>query len=122
MLIQSNSFGLHPEGEFNGQITKIEEDISKLYGTPQLVFTVTTTPIYGEKVERTILNWTSTSFSPKSNLGQIFMAVSGEAIESGFTLDTDRDLLHKQAIVVVEHYPKKDGQTGNRIKAWQSIS
>ena len=61
MVITSSSFELHPPGSFYGTIVRIDEDISKFDAKPQLVLTVETEPIYGEKKERTLLYWTSTS-------------------------------------------------------------
>ena len=49
------------------------------------------------------------------------MAVSGEEIGAGLTIDTN-DLLNKQALVNVEHYERQDGQTGSRISAWKALS
>jgi hypothetical protein len=83
--------------------------------------TVETEPIYGEKKERSLLYWTSTSLSPQSKLGSVYMAVSGEEIGAGLTIDTN-DLLNKPALVHVEHYERQDGQTGSRISAWKALN
>ncbi len=101
MLITSNSFELHPTGSFYGKIFRIDEDISKFDAKPQLVLTVETEPIYGEKKKRSLLYWTSTSLSPQSKLGSVYMAVSGEEVSAGLTIDTN-DLRNKQALVNVE--------------------
>ena len=122
MQIKSANFELHPAGNFLGEITNISQDISKYNGKQQLVFTIATTPIDGERTERTILQWTSTSLSPRSKLGRLYMAVSGEEIHAGLEIDTDQDLLHKNALVVVEHYQKEDGQTGNRVSDWKQLN
>ena len=49
MIVTASSFELHPTGSFYGKIVRIEEDISKFDAKPQLVLTVETEPIYGEK-------------------------------------------------------------------------
>ena len=121
MVIQSTSFEPHPAGSFYGKIVRIDEDISKFDAKPQLVLTVETEPIYGEKKERSLLYWTSTSLSPQSKLGSVYTAVSGEEVSAGLTIDTD-DLLNKQALVNVEHYERQNGQTGSRISAWKTLS
>ena len=79
MIVTSSSFELHPIGSFYGKIVRIEEDISKFDAKPQLVLTVETEPLYGEKKERSLLYWTSTSLSPQSKLGSVYMpmGVSG---------------------------------------------
>jgi len=121
MIVTANSFEPHPTGSFYGKIVRIEEDISKFDAKPQLVLTVETEPIYGEKKERSLLYWTSTSLSPQSKLGSVYTAVSGEEIGAGLTIDTN-DLLNKPALVNVEHYERQDGQTGSRISAWKAVS
>ena len=55
MIVTSSSFELHPTGSFYGKIVRIEEDISKFDAKPQLVLTVETEPLYGEKKERSLL-------------------------------------------------------------------
>ena len=55
MIISSSSFELHPTGSFYGKIVRIDEDISKFDAKPQLVLTVETEPLYGEKKERSLL-------------------------------------------------------------------
>ena len=89
MVITSSSFELHPPGSFYGTIVRIDEDISKFDAKPQLVLTVETEPIYGEKKERSLLYWTSTSLSPQSKLGSVYMAVSGEEVSAGLTINTN---------------------------------
>ena len=121
MIISSSSFELHPTGSFYGKIVRIDEDISKFDAKPQLVLTVETEPIYGEKKERSLLYWTSTSLSPQSKLGSVYMAVSGEEVSAGLTIDTN-DLLNRQAMVNIEHYERQDGQTGSRISAWKALN
>ena len=121
MLITSNSFELHPTGSFYGKIVRIDEDISKFDAKPQFVLTVETEPLYGEKKERSLLFWTSTSLSPQSKLGSVYMAISGEEVSAGLTIDT-HDLLNKPALVNVEHYERQDGQTGSRISAWKALN
>ena len=121
MLISSSSFELHPTGSFYGKIVRVDEDISKFDAKPQLVLTVETEPLYGEKKERSLLYWTSTSLSPQSKLGSVYMAVSGEEVSAGLTIDTN-DLRHKQALVNIEHYERQDGQTGSRISAWKALN
>jgi len=121
MLLTSSSFELHPIGSFYGKIVRIDEDISKFDAKPQLVLTVETEPIYGEKKERSLLHWTSTSLSPQSKLGGVYMAITGEEVSAGLTIDT-HDLLNRQALVNVEHYERQDGQTGSRISAWKPLS
>ena len=121
MLITSSSFELHPIGTFYGKIVRVDEDISKFDAKPQLVLTVDTEPLFGEKKERSLLYWTSTSFSAQSKLGSVYMAVSGEEISAGLTIDTDH-LLNQRALVEVEHYERQDGQTGSRISAWKPLS
>ena len=49
------------------------------------------------------------------------MAISGEEVSAGLTIDTN-DLLNRQAMVNVEHYERQDGQTGSRISAWKALS
>ena len=49
MLLTASSFEAHPPGIYEGEVTRIEQDQSKFDGKPQLVFTVRTTPLYGEK-------------------------------------------------------------------------
>ena len=121
MLLTANAFEAHPPGIFQGEVTRIEQDQSKFDGKDQLVFTVRTTPLYGEKIERSILYWTSTSFSPQSKLGSVYMALSGEEVNAGLTVDTE-NFLHQQALVEVENYTRQDGQTGSRISAWKPSS
>ena len=121
MIVTANSFEPHPTGSFYGKIVRIEEDISKFDAKPQLVLTVETEPIYGEKKERSLLYWTSTSLSPQSKLGSVYMAISGEEVSAGLTIDTN-DLLNRQAMVNVEHYERQDGQTGSRISAWKALN
>ena len=121
MLLTSSSFELHPIGSFYGKIVRIDEDISKFDAKPQLVLTVETEPIYGEKKERSLLHWTSTSLSPQSKLGGVYMAITGEEVSAGLTIDTN-DLLNRQALVNVEHYERQDGQTGSRISAWKALN
>ena len=121
MIVTASSFELHPTGSFYGKIVRIEEDISKFDAKPQLVLTVETEPIYGEKTERSLLYWTSTSLSPQSKLGSVYMAISGEEVSAGLTIDTS-ELLNKPALVNVEHYERQDGQTGSRISAWIALS
>ena len=121
MVITSSSFELHPAGSFYGQIVRIDEDISKFDAKPQLVLTVETEPLYGEKKERSLMYWTSTSLSPQSKLGCVYMAISGEEVSAGLTIDTS-DLLNRQALVNVEHYERQDGQTGSRISAWKALN
>ena len=55
MVITSSSFELHPPGSFYGTIVRIDEDISKFDAKPQLVLTVETEPLYGEKKERSLM-------------------------------------------------------------------
>ena len=121
MIVTANSFEPHPIGSFYGKIVRIDEDISKFDAKPQLVLTVETEPIYGEKKERSLLHWTSTSLSPQSKLGGVYMAITGEEVSAGLTIDT-HDLLNRQALVNVEHYERQDGQTGSRISAWKPLS
>ena len=121
MIVTANSFEPHPTGSFYGKIVRIDEDISKFDAKPQLVLTVETEPIYGEKKERSLLHWTSTSLSPQSKLGGVYMAITGEEVSAGLTIDT-HDLLNRQALVNVEHYERQDGQTGSRISAWKPLS
>ena len=121
MIISSSSFELHPIGTFYGKIVRIDEDISKFDGKPQLVLTVDTEPFFGEKKVRSLLYWTSTNFSAQSKLGSVYMAVSGEEVGAGLTIDTN-DLLNQRALVDVEHYERQDGQTGSRISAWKPLS
>ena len=121
MLLTASSFEAHPPGIYEGEVTRIEQDQSKFDGKPQLVFTVRTTPLYGEKIERTILYWTSTSLSPQSKLGGVYMATTGEDVGAGLTIDTDH-LLNQQALVEIENYERQDGQTGSRISAWKSLN
>ena len=121
MIITSRSFDPHPPGIFQGEVIRIEEDKSKFDGKDQLVFTISTIPLYGEKIERSILYWTSTSLSPQSKLGGMYMAISGEEIGADLTIDTDH-LLNQQALVEVEQYNRQDGQTGSRISAWKALN
>ncbi len=121
MIINSTSFEPHPIGSFYGKIVRIDEDIAKFDAKPQLVLTVETEPLYGEKKERSLLYWTSTSLSPQSKLGSVYMAISGEEVSAGLTIDTN-DLLNRQAMVNVEHYERQDGQTGSRISAWKALN
>ena len=95
MQISSTSFEPHPIGSFYGKIVRIEEDISKFDAKPQLVLTVETEPIYGEKKERSLPYWTSTSLSPQSKLGSVYMAVSGEEVSAGLTIDTKTCLISR---------------------------
>jgi len=118
----TRSFEPHPEGTFRGHITNIDQAVSKYHGKPELVFTITTTPIHGEPTVRTIKQWTSPSLTPQTNLGQLYMTISGQEIQDGLEIDTDKDLLHKSALVVVEHYQKDNGQTGNRVSHWQPLN
>jgi len=121
MIVTYGSFEPHPTGLFQGEVTRIEKDVSQYDGKPQLVFTIGTTPLHGEKIERSMLYWTSTSFSPKSKLGGLYMAVTGEEIHAGLAVDTEH-LLNQQALVEVEHYTRQDGRTGSRINAWKALN
>ena len=56
MIVTSSSFEPHPTGSFYGKIVRIDEDISKFDAKPQLVLTVETELLYGEKKERSLLS------------------------------------------------------------------
>ena len=121
MLLTTSSFETHPPGIFQGEVIRIEEDKSKFDGKDQLVFTANTTPLYGEKIERSILYWTSTSFSVQSKLGGVYMVITGEEVHAGLTVNTE-NFLNQQALVEVEHYTRQDGQTGSRISARKALN
>ena len=101
MLLTAGSFEALPPGIYQGEVTRIEQDQSKFDGKPQLVFTVRTTPLYGEKIECSILYWTSTSFSPQLKLGGVYIAVIGEEVGDSLTIDTGLDLLNQRALNIM---------------------
>ena len=118
---EENKLTLHPQGRHRGTIIHIEEITSK-YGTRQVVITVETMSFDGEIEIRHIKDWANATFKPNSDLGKIYTAVSGQEIVPGLTIDTDKDLLNKSALVDIEHYVKKDGQTSMRIREWLPLN
>ena len=113
---------LHSPGIHHGTIRQIVDQISERYGNRQLVITVTTRSLEGNLEFGEIKDWVNATFKPESDLGKIYTAVSGQEIVPGLSIDTDKDLLNKSALVDIEHYVKKDGQTSMRIREWLPLN
>ena len=113
---------LHSPGIHHGTIRQIVDQISERYGNRQLVITVTTRSLEGNLEFGEIKDWVNATFKPESDLGKIYTAVSGQEIVLGLSIDTDKDLLNKSALVDIEHYVKKDGQTSMRIREWLPLN
>ena len=121
LTYEENKLTLHPQGRHRGTIIRIEE-ITSRYGTRQVEITVETMSFDGEIEIRHIKDWANATFKPNSDLGKIYTAVSGQEIVPGLTIDTDQDLMNKSALVDIEHYVKKDGQTSMRIREWLPLN
>ena len=120
-----NKSTLHPTGPHHGMISKIVEKISEKFGNQQFEITVTTSPLESQRPfegQMEIKDWVNATFKPNSALGKIYTAVTGQEVLPGLEIDTDRDLLHKSALVDVEHYVKQDGQTSMRIREWLPLN
>ena len=113
---------LHEAGKHHGTISQIVDQISERYGNRQLVITVTTRSLEGNLEFGEIKDWVNATFKPESDLGKIYTAISGQAIVPGLSIDTDQDLMNKSALVDIEHYVKKDGQTSMRIREWLPLN
>ena len=121
LTYEENKLTLHPQGRHRGTIIRIEE-ITSRFGTRQVEITVETMSFDGDIEIRYIQDWAPINFKPESALGKIYTAVSGQEIVPGLTIDTDQDLMNKSALVDIEHYVKKDGQTSMRIREWLPLN